>query len=191
MEGVPSCPARGQPDGPKIGIKIQNPKDPKQKDGMSGVLARKALSFAMVLYGFLPAKSGSLQPFLQTGAIETNAGRNPSAMLQMNLFNCNPFPKYYSNSNSHEARFSTGSSHFDAYFIWVGWGQSDPFDNPLIPKSFPSMAPQGNAPPRSENFGPKSFTKSVRSSVGQSSTNPGLSIVISFFQTHSWVPFQV
>ena len=66
MEGVPSCPARGQPDGPKIGIKIQNLKDPKQKDGMSGVLARKALSFAMVLYGFLPAKSGSLQPFLQT-----------------------------------------------------------------------------------------------------------------------------
>ena len=61
-------------------------------------------------------------------------------------------------------------------------GPFDPFDNPLIPKSFPSMAPQGNAPPRSENFGPKSFTKSVSRSVSQSSTNPGLSIVISFFR---------
>ena len=42
------------------------------------------------------------------------------------------------NSNSHEARFSTGSSHFDAYFIWVGWGQSvQKRRGPLTPLTTP------------------------------------------------------
>ena len=60
MEGAPSCPARGQPDGPETGIKIQHPKDPKQKDGLSGILARKALVFdGSVLYGFFVSKVGT------------------------------------------------------------------------------------------------------------------------------------